>query len=76
MPKNLFVKPNKDLQVRDPLTGLHLPSYGKGVVRSSFWIRRLGDGDVVKTTEAEIAKGKAAEAKVAKATEAAVKEKE
>ena len=73
MSEKIFIKPKKGLKVREPLTGLHLPHYGKGVGGCSFWLRRLEDGDVVKTSAAEIAKAKAAEAK---AVEPATKEKE
>lgn len=61
----IFVKPGKDRKVRDPQTGLHLPTYGKGVTPSAYWTRRLAAKDVETTTEAAIAKARAAEAKTA-----------
>lgn len=45
--------------VRDPRTLIALPPEGKRVPDSSYWVRRLNAGDVVKTTAEDIAKGKA-----------------
>ncbi|MBI9079191.1 MAG: DUF2635 domain-containing protein [Pseudodesulfovibrio sp.] len=45
----MFVKPKKDLKVRDPQTGRHLPSEGAGVEQTSYWLRRIKAGDVEKT---------------------------
>jgi hypothetical protein len=43
----MFVKPKAGLKVRDPISKLPLPPEGKNVPDdSSFWIRRLTDGDV------------------------------
>lgn len=34
------------LRVLDPMTGRPLPDKGQSVVQSSYWVRRLGCGDV------------------------------
>lgn len=46
----MFVKPKRpELVVRDPVTGVPLPKEGKEVDDlDAYWLRRLGDGDVVK----------------------------
>lgn len=50
----MFVKPaarevnGVPLKVRDPVSKLHIPAEGKEVPESSFWIRRLRSGDVVR----------------------------
>lgn len=50
----MFVKPkNSETVVRDPQTRALLPADGRNVPDSTFWRRRLADGDVV---EAEPAK--------------------
>lgn len=43
----MFVRPAEGLQVRDPATKRLLPSDGKEVPESSYWLRRLKCGDVV-----------------------------
>jgi hypothetical protein len=43
----MFVKPAPGLLVRDPTTKFPLPPEGREVVLSSYWQRRLKDGDVV-----------------------------
>ena len=56
----MLVKPRKpDMVIRDPRTYVKLPAEGKRVPEISYWVRRLGCGDVVKTTAEDIAKGKA-----------------
>lgn len=48
MPDTMFIKPARPgLIVRDPVTREALPTEGREVPRSSFWIRRLTAGDVV-----------------------------
>lgn len=49
-PTTMFVRPAEGLNIRDPETGNYLPESGQIVPRSSFWLRRLKDGDVVETT--------------------------
>lgn len=43
----MFIKPASGMHVRDPATKRPLPAEGKEVRESSFWLRRLADGDVV-----------------------------
>jgi hypothetical protein len=43
----MFVKPAPGLKVRDPDSKLHLPESGKEVHESTYWLRRLADGDVI-----------------------------
>ncbi|WP_413535065.1 DUF2635 domain-containing protein [Rahnella inusitata] len=45
----MFVKPTAGRTVRDPVKGTLLPEVGAEVPESTFWDRRLRDGDVVKT---------------------------
>ncbi|SPD73815.1 conserved hypothetical protein [uncultured Desulfobacterium sp.] len=46
--KKIFVKPaNAGLKIRMPGTGAVLPADGAEVPNSSFWLRRIADGDVV-----------------------------
>lgn len=48
MSKEIYVKPAREgLVVRDVVTGQSLPAEGASVPRSSYWMRRLRDGDVV-----------------------------
>ena len=42
----MFVRPKNGLRVRHPDTRRPLPPEGLEVVESSFWNRRLRDGDV------------------------------
>lgn len=42
-----FVAPRPGLEVRDPVTHKPLPAEGAAVPRSTYWLRRLADGDVV-----------------------------
>lgn len=46
MREKIFLVPRMDLLVRDPETKECLPAEGMEVERSSFWIRRIKDGDV------------------------------
>lgn len=43
----MFVIPAPGIQVRDPISRLHIPAAGKEVPESSYWIRRISAGDVV-----------------------------
>ena len=58
MPRKFFVKPREGVKVRIPDTSQHLPSEGASVPATSYWLRRINDGDV---TEIKPAKGKAKE---------------
>lgn len=46
----IYVRPAPGLQVRDPLSRQPLPDEGQLVEETSFWVRRLADGDVVLST--------------------------
>lgn len=49
----MFIKPAPGLTVRDPDRGLApIPVDGIEVPNSSYWLRRLADGDVVDATPA------------------------
>lgn len=43
---NLFVTPREGYKVRDPAIGDHLPADGRLVVETTYWQRRILDGDV------------------------------
>lgn len=46
----MFVIPKEKRSVPDPLRGDLLPETGRNVPSSSYWLRRIADGDVeVKT---------------------------
>ncbi|MBZ6397269.1 MULTISPECIES: DUF2635 domain-containing protein [Pantoea] len=40
------IKPKRGRSVPDPVRGDLLPSEGRNVEESSYWLRRLADGDV------------------------------
>lgn len=42
----MFIKPHNNLKIRDPQTQRHIPPEGTEVHESSFWLRRIQDGDV------------------------------
>jgi hypothetical protein len=48
----MFVKPADGLKVRDEASGQHLPAEGKEVPETTYWLRRLRSGDVVKAEPA------------------------
>lgn len=56
----MFIKPTTGRAVRDPVKGTLLPEEGAEVPESTFWTRRLRDGDVEK---AELTKKSAASSK-------------
>jgi hypothetical protein len=43
----VFIKPKEGIKVRDPHTKQYLPEEGAFVELSSYWKRRLKDGDVI-----------------------------
>ena len=56
--KMIFVIPAKDsVPVRKP-DGKHIAKMGEEVARSSFWVRRIKDGDVLDGAEAQKRKTK------------------
>ncbi len=57
--KQLFVKPARNgLIVRDPQTGKPLSAEGEQKPDTTYWRRRLRDGDVVASTPAKGGKSK------------------
>jgi len=48
----IFIKPADGLTVRDPFTQRPLAPQGERKLRNAYWLRRLKDGDVVKTKPA------------------------
>lgn len=65
--ERVFVKPKEGLLVRDEKTKQILPIEGKVVEMSTYWVRRLKDGDVELVKNAEKAEApKAPEKKVKK----------
>jgi hypothetical protein len=50
MERTIYVTPVAGRTVLDPVTREALPAAGKTVPRSSYWVRRLRDGDVVEAT--------------------------
>jgi hypothetical protein len=57
-----WIKPRDGLPLTDPDTGVTLPEEGDEVEWTSWWQRRLNDGDVLETNEAAARKaGKAKE---------------
>ncbi|MCW8918911.1 MAG: DUF2635 domain-containing protein [Gammaproteobacteria bacterium] len=45
----MFIKPKEGLRVIDPEQGDALPVEGREVEKTSYWIRRLNDGDVIES---------------------------
>ena len=45
--KTVRVQPREGYVVRDPVSGLPLSAAGEEKPRSSYWLRRLADGDVI-----------------------------
>lgn len=58
MTEKLFVKPAAGRLVRDPVTLQALSDDGAEVTRSSYWLRRLRDGDVEAMTKPPAVKDK------------------
>jgi len=55
--RTIFIKPaRRELIVRDPATAEALPAEGACRPRSSYWMRRLRDGDVVEAKPAKRAR--------------------
>lgn len=46
MTDQLFIKPADGCKVRDPGTGALLDAAGEAKPKTTFWLRRLRDGDV------------------------------
>lgn len=45
----MFVKPKEGVNVRDPITKLHIPASGAEVPENTYWVRRVESGDVIRT---------------------------
>ncbi|MGE4406043.1 DUF2635 domain-containing protein [Pseudomonas sp.] len=57
--KTMFVKPAEGLKIRHPdRPDVILPAEGAEVACSSYWMRRLKEGSVLKTTAAKTKGGK------------------
>lgn len=46
-PAKFFVKPGEGRRVRDPITLHVLDAAGEEKPQTTYWLRRLADGDVV-----------------------------
>lgn len=53
----MFVKPAPGLRIVDPLSRLPLPAAGKEVPASTYWLRRLRQGDVIEADQISDSKG-------------------
>ena len=51
MSKTFFIKPVGEAKVRDPDTKLHLDAAGQNKPKSSYWLRRIADGEVVEVSQ-------------------------
>jgi hypothetical protein len=51
-----YLIPKADVTVRDPVSGNPLPAEGANKPRSSYWLRRLRDGDVTEGKSPKAAK--------------------
>lgn len=72
MTEMIYLKPKEGLRVPQPLGKIPLPPHGRAVVFTTYWRRRLADGDVEKTTEEAVKAGeKKAEQEASKAAKAA-----
>ena len=56
--ETIYVKPADNLQVRDPRTGEPIPTEGRDVPRTRYWLRRLRDGDVTEAQPPKASKAK------------------
>jgi len=63
MNNSLFVKPtNPEVKVRRPeLDGAYLPEDGASVPKSSYWLRRIKEGDVVDVQDAQVSRSQGSE---------------
>lgn len=50
----MFIKPKAGLKIRHPKSKLFLKEEGEEVLLSTFWRRRLQDGDVVEVVKSEV----------------------
>lgn len=52
----MFVKPSPGIKLRDPILKTLIPDQGAEVPESSFWLRRIRDGDVTVGQPTSVAK--------------------
>lgn len=62
MNERKVLKPAKGVKVRRPNDRRHLAEGGEEVTMSSYWLRRLADGDVVEVVAAKAGTGTSAKA--------------
>lgn len=53
----MYVKPVEGRQVPDPDKGGLLPAEGRVVEATTYWLRRVADGDVVQVEDKQVKKG-------------------
>ena len=53
----IFVKPVEGKRCKDPSTFELLPKAGKSVLKTSYWLRRIKDGDCIDASK-EVAQAK------------------
>lgn len=63
---DIYLTPTDGMVVRDPVTGLALPEQGAAKSPTSYWLRRLRDGDVREGTPPKAAAAPSATATTAK----------
>lgn len=49
----MFVKPRAGVNVRDPVSRILIPVEGCEVPESSYWVRRIADGDVTQIPDSD-----------------------
>lgn len=49
----ICIKPKDGLKIVKPETGLHLKAEGEHVIQSTYWLKRLAEGDVILIEEKE-----------------------
>lgn len=52
----MFIRPAPGIKIRDPILRSYVPEEGMEVVESSFWLRRIKDGDVTVGQSTSVAK--------------------
>jgi len=53
----MFVIPKKGSLIPDPVLQDYLPTQGREVEKSSYWLRRIKDGDVTEGTPNKVQAG-------------------
>lgn len=49
----IFVTPKEGLSIVKPETAQHLKAEGEHVVQSTYWLKRIAEGDVILSLEKE-----------------------